>query len=261
MSGILYAALIIGGSGLVLAVILALASKFMSVPTDEKVEQIRSCLPGANCGACGYSGCDGYAVAVASGEARPNLCTPGGTTTAEQLSALLGTEISVEKKCAFVKCNHGFDKAIKEFSYNGATSCAAANLMYKGPYGCKFGCLGFGDCVSACEFGAIKIENGNICVDKTLCGGCGKCAAACPKGIIEILPVTAKYAVACSNTQKGAVARKVCTAACIGCQKCVKLCPTQAITVENNLAHIDASKCTGCGECAAGCPTKCIVER
>ncbi len=260
MSGILYATLIIGGTGLVLAVILALASKFMEVPVDEKVEKVRECLPGANCGACGYSGCDGYAAAVAEGTAEPNLCTPGGVTTAEQLSALLGTEISVERKIAFIKCNHGLDKAAREFSYNGAASCTSANLMYKGPLSCKFGCLGFGDCVAVCNFGAIKIENGQVTVNKSLCGGCGKCAAICPKGIIEILPEKAKFAVACSNTQKGAAARKVCSSACIGCQKCVKLCPASAIMVENNLARIDTEKCIGCGECAAGCPTKCIVE-
>lgn len=260
MTGILYATLIIGGVGLVLAVILSLASKFMAVPTDEKVEQVRACLPGANCGACGYSGCDGYAAAVAAGEAAPNLCTPGGANTAKQLSDLLGAEITVEKKFAFIKCNHGPDKAAREFSYNGAASCVAANLMYKGPLSCKFGCLGLGDCVNVCTYGALKIENGQVTVDKALCSGCGKCAAVCPKGIIEILPEKAKIAVACSNTQKGAVARKVCTAACIGCGKCVKLCPADAITVENNLAHIDADKCIGCGECAAGCPTKCIVN-
>lgn len=260
MTGILYASLIIGGVGLVLAVILALASKFMAVPTDEKVEKIRECLPGANCGACGYSGCDGYAAAVAEGTAEPNLCTPGGSTTAEQLSDILGNKILVEKKYAFIKCNHGPDKAVKDFCYNGATSCAAANLLYRGPLACKFGCLGFGDCVAVCDFGALKIENGQVTVDKSLCCGCGKCAAICPKGIIEILPEKAKFAVACSNTQKGAAARKVCTASCICCGKCAKLCPTSAITVENNLAYIDAEKCIGCGECAAGCPTKCIIE-
>ncbi len=260
MTGILYATLIIGGTGLVLAVILALASKFMAVPVDEKVEQVRACLPGANCGACGYSGCDGYAAAVAAGETQPNLCTPGGDDTAKKLSDLLGAEIVVEKKYAFIKCNHGLDKAIREFNYNGAASCISANLMYKGPLSCKFGCLGFGDCVRVCDYGALKTENGQVTVDKTLCTGCGKCAAVCPKGIIEILPEKAKFAVACSNTQKGAAARKVCSAACIGCQKCVKLCPTAAITVENNLAHIDIEKCIGCGKCAAQCPTKCIVN-
>ncbi len=258
--GILYATLIIGGVGLVLAVILSLASKFMAVPTDEKVEKVRECLPGANCGACGYSGCDGYAAAVADGSAAPNLCTPGGADTAKQLAELLGTEVTVEKKYAFIKCNHGSQKAVKQFSYNGSLSCAAANLMYKGPLGCKYGCLGLGDCVNVCQYGAIKIENGIAVVDKNLCTGCGRCADVCPKGILEILPEKAKFAVACSNTQKGAFARKVCSAACIGCGKCEKLCPASAIKVENNLAYIDEDKCIGCGECVVGCPTKCIVS-
>lgn len=258
--GVLYATLIIGGSGLLLAVILALASKFMAVPTDEKVEKVRECLPGANCGACGYSGCDGYAAAVAEGSAAPNLCTPGGEETARQLSGLLGAEIVVEKKYAFVKCNHGADKALKEYNYNGAISCAAANLLYKGPLACKYGCIGFGDCVAVCDYGALKIENGMLKVDKSKCTGCGKCAARCPKGLIEILPETVSFVVACANTQKGAAARKVCTASCIGCGKCAKLCSVGAITVNENLAYIDSQKCIGCGICAEQCPTKCIVE-
>lgn len=260
MLGVLYATLMIGGVGLVLAVILSLASKFMAVPTDEKVEKVRACLPGANCGACGFSGCDGYAAAVVEGSAEPNLCTAGGADTARQLSELLGKDINVEKKYAFIKCNHGIDRATREFSYNGSLSCAAANLMYRGPLACKYGCLGLGECVNVCQYAAIKIQDGIAVVDKALCVGCGKCAAVCPKGIIEIIPEKAAYMVACSNTQKGAVARKVCTATCIGCGKCAKICAQEAIKISNNLGYIDINKCIGCGECEAACPTKCIIK-
>ncbi len=259
--GVLYAVLVIGGVGLLLGLILSLASKFMDVPNDETEQAIRECLPGANCGACGYSGCDGYAAAVANGEAKPNLCIPGGSTTAEQLSVVLGTEIVTEIKTAYVKCNHGLDKVVTEFAYSGAVSCAAANLMYKGPLSCKYGCLGLGDCVRVCEYGAITIVNGCAKVDMEKCAGCAKCVAACPKDIIKFIPNSQSFVVACSSHEKGAVARKACTAACIGCKKCETVCETGAIKVENNLAVISRAKCTGCGKCVASCPVKCIIER
>lgn len=261
MTGILYATLIIGGIGVLLGVVLSLASKFMDVPTDEKQEKIRECLPGANCGACGYSGCDGYAAAVAEGTAAPNLCIPGGDATAKQMSDILGTDVVTEKKTAFVKCSHGIDKAKTEFAYSGAASCASANLLYKGPLSCKYGCLGLGDCVKVCDYGAITVTDGVAVVDKEKCLGCGKCATACPKRIIDILPNDKKYEVGCSSLDKGAVARKACAVACIGCKKCETVCKAGAIRVENNLAVINTVLCTGCGECAEACPVKCIVSR
>lgn len=259
MASFFYTILIIGAIGLLLGIILSLASKFFSVPTDERVEKIRECLPGANCGACGFSGCDGYAEALAKGNAEPNLCTPGGETAAKQLSEVLGVEVTATKKIAFIHCNHGLDKAINKFAYSGALSCSAANLLYGGELACKYGCLGFGDCQKVCENGAIEYIDGNMVVCKEKCGGCGKCAAACPKGLISIIPADKPFYVACSNKEKGAKARKQCTAACIGCKKCEKVCAHNAIEVKDNLAVIDASKCVSCGECAAACPQKCIL--
>lgn len=259
--GFLYTVLIVGGIGLILSVVLSLASKFFAVPTDERTEQIRACLPGANCGACGFSGCDGYADALAKGEAEPNLCTAGGDNTANALSKVLGVEVNAVKKCAVVHCNHGLEKAVSEFAYNGAASCAAASLLYGGPLACKHGCLGFGDCISVCDFNALSLVDGNITVNPEKCGGCDKCTKVCPKGLITVEPLDAPVYVACSNTEKGAVARKECTAACIGCKKCEKVCPTGAVEVENNLAHINPQKCTGCGECERNCPTKCIINK
>lgn len=259
--GVLYAVLVIGGVGLLLGLILSLASKFMDVPNDETEQAIRECLPGANCGACGYSGCDGYADAIAKGEAKPNLCIPGGSSTSEQLSIILDKKVVTERKTAFVKCNHGLDKTTKEFAYIGAASCAAANLMYKGPLACKYGCLGLGDCVRVCDYGAIKVIDGYAKVDQEKCVCCAKCVAACPKGIIEIVREKQNYFVACSSLDKGAMARKNCTAACIACKKCETVCSVGAIKVENNLAVIDPDKCVDCGECIATCPVKCIVQK
>ena len=259
MINILYAVLIITGVGLLAGIILSVASKLMAVPTDENTEKIRACLPGANCGACGYSGCDGYAAAIAGGEAEPDKCTPGGAATAAELSNVLGVEVNATRITAAVKCNHGLDKAAADFAYTGAASCRSAKLLYGGQLQCKSGCLGFGDCVNVCEKNAITVSNGVAVVDKDLCYGCGKCAAVCPNSVIALIPYDSQVQVACNNTEKGAAARKKCTAACIGCMKCVKVCEACAVTVENFLANINTDKCTSCGKCADACPQKCII--
>lgn len=259
MINILYAVLIITAVGLLAGVILSVASKLMAVPTDERTEQIRACLPGANCGACGYTGCDGYAAAISSGEAEPDKCTPGGAATAAELSLVLGVEITPIRVVASVKCNHGLDKANADFAYTGAASCRSAKLLYGGQLQCKYGCLGFGDCVNVCEKNAISVIDGVAVVNKELCYGCGKCAAICPNTVISLVPFENRVKVACNNNEKGAAARKKCTAACIGCMKCVKVCESDAIKVENFLASIDADKCTSCGKCISACPQKCII--
>lgn len=258
MDKILFAVLIMAAIGLLAGIILAFASKFFAVPTDEKLEKIRACLPGANCGACGFAGCDGYAEAIHKGEAAPDKCPVGGANAAAALSEVLGVEIKSEKKIAFVRCQKPCD-ANTDFAYAGRMSCADAAVFYGGPLSCKFGCIGLGDCTKVCDYGAISIENGVAKVDKNLCTACGKCAKACPKGIIDIVKCDKTSVVACMNTEKGAVARKNCSHACIGCMKCVKTCEANAITVTNNLASIDASACTGCGKCVEACPDKCIV--
>lgn len=259
--GVLYAILIITAIGVIAGLILAFASKFMAVPVDQRVADIREALPGANCGACGFSGCDGYAAAIAEGQAKPNLCTPGGEATAKALSQLLGVDIKTEKKVAFVRCNHGIEGAKLDFGYSGAQSCAAASLLYGGQYECKFACLGFGDCAKVCEYGAISIQGATAKVDTSVCVGCAKCVSVCPKSIIDLVNDTAKVGVACSNTEKGGVARKKCERACIGCMKCQKICESDAIIIENNLARIDYSKCISCGKCIEACPDKSIILR
>lgn len=258
--GFLYTVLIVGGIGLLLGIILSLASKFFAVKTDERVESLKECLPGANCGACGFSGCEGYAVALANGEAAPNLCTVGGDEAVEKISEILGVKAApAVKKTAVIHCHHCSDKVIREFAYNGAASCAAASLLYGGPLGCKQGCIGLGDCIKACEYGALSMIDGNVTVDMSKCVACGECQKACPKGIISIEYAALPCFVGCSNTEKGAVARKKCSAACIGCKKCEKVCPSGAIEIKENLAVIDYEKCTGCGECERNCPTHAIL--
>ncbi len=246
---------------LVCAVILTLAATFFAVKENEKVAAVRDCLPGANCGACGYSGCDGYAKALGEGECdNAALCIPGGAEVAAQVAEICGLAAGdVAAKVAYVACNGECKAENRKYVYDGIKSCKAAKFSYSGDTQCTFACLGYGDCVAVCPNDAIHIgENGVAEVDPTKCIGCSLCAKTCPNSVIHMVNDTTRVVVKCSSHDKGAVTRKVCSNGCIGCMKCQKTCPHGAIKVENNLATIDYDKCTGCGECAAVCPVKCI---
>jgi electron transport complex protein RnfB len=247
--------IIVSAIGVIAGIGLALASHFMSVPTDERVAAVRDALPGANCGACGFSGCDGYAAAVAAGNAATNLCAPGGADAAAKIAAVMGVEAGgVVKKTAVVHCKGSLDNTHNKYDYRGIATCAAANMLHSGPSACAYGCIGLGDCAAVCEFGALSVQNGLARVDKNKCTGCGKCAAACPKHLITVGAYDGVHSVLCRNCDKGAQTRKVCGTGCIGCMKCTKVCPVGAVTVENFVASIDPAKCTGCGICAEACP-------
>ena len=259
-SEILSALIVLLATGILASVILILASHYMSVPTDPKREEARACLPGANCGACGYTGCDGYAEALVEGEAC-NLCVPGGADTAKALAEIFGGDASAaDPMRAYVHCNGTDDATETAAEYEGLRTCAAMCLTCGGPERCKFGCLGCLDCASVCPTGAISFENGIASIDPDVCIGCGKCVKTCPKHIISMIPKSAKVAVACSSCDGGAQTRKNCKNGCIACKKCEKACPNGAITVVNNLSVIDYSKCTGCGACSEACPVKCIEQ-
>jgi len=260
MNAILIAVAIVGGVGLVGGVLLAIISHFCDTgETNEHLAEIRDALPGANCGACGFAGCDSYAEAVENGSAEPNLCAPGGADAAKKLAEILGVEVDLVKKVARVNCNGCTDVAETRYNYTGLPSCKAAAALGGGMKACDFGCLGLGDCQNVCEFDAISIKNGIAVVDESLCGGCGLCAKTCPKQVISIVTAKKAATVPCNNKQKGGQARKVCKAACIGCSACVRACEFGAVKVENFLATIDPEKCTNCGKCVAACPQKIII--
>lgn len=260
INSILLAVLIVAGIGLVLGVILAVASLLMAVPKDEKVEALKEALPGANCGACGYSGCEGYAKALALGEAALGKCSPGGEDCVSQLSKILGVEAAaMEKKTALVHCMGSEDNTDVKMEYQGVMSCRAAMNLHGGMSSCTFGCLGLGDCMNACPYGAISLCNGVAHIEPELCKGCSMCVSACPKKLISFVPYKDMAVVRCFNCQKGADARKVCKSACIGCKKCEKVCEAGAVKVENFLAYVDASKCTGCMKCVESCPQGSIT--
>lgn len=245
--------------GLIAGLILSVASIVFAVPVDEKQEAVRACLPGANCGACGFSGCDGYAKALAEGSAEIGLCSPGGQDVAEECARILGKNpASVEKKVALVRCAGHNDNVSKKVEYEGVATCQAVSMMYAGDSACAYGCLGYGNCAAACPEHAITICNGLATVNTDACIGCGICAKTCPKGVIAIVPASRSHHVLCVNRDKGADTRKVCKSGCIGCKKCEKTCPAGAITVTDNHASIDYEKCTNCGQCAQVCPVKAI---
>lgn len=257
---ILYAGLVLGAIGLIFGLILTFAAKAFKVEEDERVEHVRECLAGANCGACGYPGCDGFAKAVVSGEAKVNGCTPAGNEGAKKIAAIMGVEAEeAERKVACVMCQGVKGEAKEKYQYDGYQSCLAAAGVAGGPKDCRFACLGLGDCVKHCAFGAITLKDGIAGIDPDKCTACGACVDSCPRHVISLLSASQKVVVRCHNTDNGRAARAVCTNACIACGRCAKECEYGAIVVENGLAHIDAAKCTACGKCASVCPCNCIT--
>lgn len=256
---ILLPVLIFIGLGLLMGALLALASKLFAVKKDEKAEAIKECLPGANCGGCGYSGCDAYAAAVSSGEAPVNKCSVGGAEAASKIAQIMGVDAGAQVRMrAQVMCSGTGEYAKKKYIYEGIDDCVAASKIGGGDKMCKNGCIGLGTCVRACPFDAIVVENGVAAVDYSKCKGCGICVSACPKGIIKLIPFDAKHWVGCMSVDDGKNTRKVCDVGCISCKLCQKNCPAGAINVDNFVASIDYDKCTGCDICTDKCPRHII---
>lgn len=261
MENIIYATAVVGIMGLVFGLLLGIASKVFRVDKDEKVSLISEKLPGANCGGCGFAGCSQFAEAVVKGEAKISGCSVGGADVANEIAEIMGVSVgSSEKKVAFVCCEGCDENATKKFTYDGISDCLSASRLMGGQKACTYGCLGFGSCVEACKFGAIRVENGLATVDTEKCTGCGVCVKACPKSLIKIISESDKYIVKCKNKEKGTLVKNDCTVGCIGCKICEKNCPADAVRVENFLAEIDKDKCIGCGVCAEKCPKKIIKQ-
>ena len=257
---ILIAAGILGALGLLFGVIIYVASKYLSVPTDPKRDAVRECLPGANCGGCGFAGCDNYADAIASGSAAPNLCPVGGEPVAAQISEIMGVAGGKsEKLVATVICRGSTERCKIKFDYKGIKDCRAAALVSEGDKACKYACLGLGACEEACPFDAIHINDKRLAeVDPDKCRGCRKCVQVCPRGVLQMLPVNYPVMRVCSAMEKGKAVRDACSAGCISCGKCARGCKFGAIEMKDNLPQIDHDKCVGCMNCADSCPTGAI---
>ena len=257
---IILASLSLGVLGLIFGILLGFAAKAFEVEVDPKIPMLRACLPGANCGACGFAGCDAYAEGIVIENAKLNLCSVGGKSVAEKISEIMGTEVeALDKITAFVKCNGNCNVAKNRYSLEGEHDCISASLLIDGGNkSCSYGCLGLGTCVSVCEFGALDIIDGIAKVNIDKCTNCGACISICPKGLIESVKASKVVRVACNNMEIGKHVKLNCSKACIGCKICERNCPEGAITVVNNLARIDYDKCTTCGICQSKCPTKAI---
>ncbi|MCL1792589.1 MAG: RnfABCDGE type electron transport complex subunit B [Oscillospiraceae bacterium] len=245
--------------GLAFGLILAFAGKTFKVETDGRIELIADTLPKANCGGCGYAGCEALAEAIAKGEAKTNKCPVGGDEMCAAIAEIMGEPaLSGTRYRAQVMCSGTNDLAAEKYEYDGIEDCIAASGLAGGSKACRNGCLGLGTCVKNCKFGAIKIINGVAAVDYEKCTACGACAASCPKSIIALIPFGATHWVGCISTDKGAVTRKNCAIGCIACKLCEKKCPAGAIKISDFNATVEYEKCTSCGDCEKSCPRRVI---
>ncbi len=264
-SSLLTPVIILGVTGLVGVVMLYFVSRRFRINEDPRVGRITTQLPGANCGGCGLRGCRDLAeTCVKRGNLQGIYCPVGGDEVMQKIAAILGVDVEAGRPMvAVLRCNGTCDARPQRYEYDGAHSCAVMNAVAVGSRGCAFGCLGCGDCVDVCAFGALSMDaaTGLPVVDPDACTACGQCVKACPRHLLELRykgPRDRRVWVACSSRDRGAVARKICANACIGCGKCARECPFDAITVADNLAYIDFEKCRSCGKCIAVCPTGAI---
>ncbi|HHX49939.1 MAG TPA: RnfABCDGE type electron transport complex subunit B [Clostridia bacterium] len=257
----LTSAAVMGAFGILFAIGLSYAAGKFKVDSDPRVELLASLLPGANCGGCGFSGCQGYAEALVAGQASLSGCNVCGSDAMEQMSQLLGQEVPEKtgRQVARIKCRGDYQLSRWVARYEGVQDCRAASLVGTSPKGCQEGCLGLGSCVKACSFQAMHMGADHLpVVDEDSCTGCGSCAKACPRGVVAMVSAESTVVVRCTSHDRGRAVRENCQVGCIGCKACEKVCQEEAIQVVEGLAIIDAKKCIGCGLCVAKCPSKCI---
>lgn len=264
---ILYTIISLTALGIIAAVILYFVASRFKVYEDPMIDVVEAALPGSNCGGCGFAGCRNFAENLVKSESMDGLyCPVGGNSAMVSIASLLGrTAVTQDPRVAVLRCNGTCEFRPKINNYDGASSCAIISLLYSGETGCQYGCVGFGDCVEVCKFDALHMDpvTGLPVVDDDKCTACGACVKACPKNLFELRKRwrgNKKIYVSCMNEDKGGVARKNCSVACIGCSKCFKVCAFDAIVMKNNLAYIDSDKCRLCRKCAPECPTNSIIE-
>ena len=255
----IFPALLVAVIAGVLAFLLGYLGKKLAVEKDERIDKVKDCLAGANCGGCGYAGCNAFAEALVKGETTLEKCAATDVESKQEIASVLGISVGDTKRTVGVVHCMGGDACNVKFNYKGYYSCESEAILVGGSKSCSFGCLGLGTCKATCSYDAITIKDGVAHIDYKKCRSCGSCILKCPKLLIEKIPATAKVYVACSSHCKGKDVIGACKKGCIGCTKCEKVCPNGAITMQENLPVIDYDKCGGCGLCKDACPRKCIL--
>lgn len=258
-SNIIIPAGILVAVGVLFACLLAYLGKKLSISRDERIDQILGKLSGANCGGCGYAGCDAFATALAEGKAKIDDCPSTAKENKQQIAEILGVSCDGEETVCVINCIGGLNCKDK-FDYLGYGDCGSCELLAGGRKQCSVGCMGMGSCVSACPHDAVKIVEGRAIIDKEKCVSCGICMKECPKSLISRVPKKAKVYVGCSTKCKGKEVKGFCQNGCISCGLCSKVCESGAIILIDNIPQIDYKKCTGCLKCMIKCPVKCIKK-
>lgn len=241
MTSLIVSMICLGGLGALFSLGLALAHAKLQVYVDPRLENVVEELPGVNCGGCGYPGCSAFANAIISGMAEITACPVNTQDGITGISDIMGVQAEVKvKEYARVLCRGGNNETIPKADYRGIKTCIAAHLTFGGDKLCRYGCLGYGDCVSSCPFDAIQIDdNGLPRVNEDKCTGCGNCEEICPRSIIEIHPANHNLFIFCKSQDEAKYTRLVCTRACNGCKSCQKKAGEDKISVINNLARIN----------------------
>ena len=256
---------ILSGLGLLFAVGLTYASKKFAVDIDPRIEKIEEALAGANCGACGFAGCRGYAEAIVANKSSVDSCSPAGVDAAEEIAGIMGVEVSeITPEVAVVQCRGGNEQTQTKFVYDGIQDCRAAQMVGAGAKSCSYGCLGLGSCVAACPFDALSMgADGLPVVDEEKCTACGMCVSTCPRGIMALIPQTQEVYLGCINKDRGAGVKKMCQVGCIACRLCVRKNPEgdEGISMGENLPIVNYEKLTNWPEANEVCPQNCFVSR
>ncbi len=267
MNVVLITIITLSALGVLAAIILYFVAQKFKVFEDPRIDQVEEVLPAANCGGCGFPGCRAFAEALVKSDDITNLnCPVGGADTMQAAAKIVGKEVgAAAPMVAVVRCNGSCENRPRTNKYDGAENCTIAATLYGGETGCTYGCLGLGECVDACNFDAMYMDEktGLPVVIEDNCVACGACVEACPKDIMQLRnigPKSRRIFVSCVNEDRGGPAKKACSVACIGCGKCEQVCAFDAIVIKNNLAYIDYEKCKLCRKCVTVCPTNAIHE-
>ena len=242
------------------AIILYFVAQKFKVFEDPRIDKIQILLPSANCGGCGFAGCRNFAEALVKADTFDGLnCPVGGAEIMKDAARILGKEAQpADPLVAVLLCNGTPEYRPRTSKYDGPLDCRISHNLYIGETDCSYGCIGNGDCVRACNFDAMYMDPATMLpvIKDDKCIACGACVKACPRVLIELRKKAKKdrkIYVACSSCDKGGPARRACKVACIACNKCLNACKFDAITIDKNLAYIDATKCTFCRKCVTEC--------